>query len=460
MTGAPFRSWQDRRSVRAAAGRLAAPFMLACLAVVAFFVSSGASHGEERIVVDAAPVPARADRLIVGVGTHFGIGGEYNYQIAESARLIDELGFDSFRDDLDWPAFQSTGGFPGRLGAFMAATEARPLLILTAGNRRIAGANPPVTAAGRAAYAAFARQVAATPEGRRMLFELGNEWNLTAARERPLMDDAGPPGDPRAASSYVPLARAAIHSIRAVRPRATILSGAAGIDPRWLWLGAVSAGLRSDNAAISVHYYNHCKSASERTAAEAIDQMEKLRAVLGGGEGRVPDLYVTEIGWPTATSCRISRDQAAANLSQFLLWSMVTPWIHGVWLYQLKDQGRDPADIEDNFGLYDYDYKPKPAACMVKASIALIRAMRSGRVAYRSAGLTVLDYRSDSARKLIAWTHDAGASAVLRLQGQPRVRSWRLCGPAGEAAQVALGNVPVIIALAQPASPVTMEVRF
>jgi hypothetical protein len=461
MTGAPLRSWRGRDAVRSAAARLAAPFTLACLAAVALLVSGGASRGEERIVVESAPAPARPERLIVGVGTHFGIGGNYNYQVAESARLIDEIGFDSFRDDLDWPAFQDAGGrFPARLAEFIAATRARPLLILTAGNRLIAGANPPVTGAGRTAYAAFAGQVAATPEASRMLLELGNEWNLTAARDRPRMDDAGPPGDPRAASNYVPLARAAIASIRAARPQATVLSGAAGIDPHWLWLRAVSAGLPRDTP-LSVHYYNHCKAPSERSASDAIDQMEKLRSVLAGAEpARAPPLYVTEIGWPTATSCAISRGQSAANLSQFLLWSMVTPWIRGVWLYQLKDQGRDPAALEDNFGLYDYDYKPKPAACMVKASIALIRTMRGGRVVHRSPRLTVLDYSGDEGRKLIAWTNDPGASAMLRLPGQARVESRRLCGSIEDAAEIALDNVPAVISVAKAQSPLTMDVRF
>jgi hypothetical protein len=462
MTGAPFRSWRGQGIARKTAARLAAPFMLACLAVIALFVSGGASHGEERIVVEAAPLPPRPERLIVGVGTHFGIGGDYNYRIAESARLIDDVGFDSFRDDLDWPAFQGAGGrFPARLGEFIAATRARPLLILTAGNRLIKGANPPVTDAGRAAYAAFAGQVAATPEASRMLFELGNEWNLTAARDRPFMEDAGPPHDPRAASNYLPLARAAIASIRAARPQATILTGAAGTDPHWLWVRAVAAGLPAKDDALSVHYYNHCKSASERSASDAIGQMEKLKTVLSSASpGRMPKLYVTEIGWPTATSCAISRGQSAANLSQFLLWSMVTPWIHGVWLYQLKDQGRDAAALEDNFGLYDYDYNPKPAACMVKASIGLIRAMHGGRVAHRSPGLTVLDYSGDEGRKLIAWTNDPGASAVLRLQGQARVESRRLCGSIKDAGEIALDNVPVVISAPKAQSPVTMEVRF
>ncbi|RZK01300.1 MAG: hypothetical protein EOO76_09305 [Novosphingobium sp.] len=460
MKEGPTRSWQSRGRASRLAKRFAAPAVLAVLAAVATVVSSAAPPAKERIVVPKTLSAGRAAPLLIGVGTHFGIGGEYNYQIGESARLIDELGFDSFRDDLDWPAFQDAkGAFPGRLGQFMAATKARPLLILTAGNRRIEGANPPVTPGGRTAYASFAAQVAATPQGDRALLELGNEWNLRAVMGRAALADAGRIEDPRAAGNYIPLARAAIAAAGAANPRATVLYGAAGTDPQWLWLGAVAAGLKRQRAGLSVHYYNHCKPAADRTASEAIGEMQRLRETLGRTAGTAPDLYITEIGWPTATSCRISREQSADNLAQFLLWSMATPWVRGVWIYQLKDQGLKTDDIEDNFGLYDYNYKPKPSACLVKESIGLSRAMRRSRVAYRSPRITVLDYAGADGRKLIAWTNEPAAVATLRPTGQS-VESRPLCGTGAKAATVSITNTPTVIAVAQPAADMAFEAEF
>lgn len=459
MTGGPNRSWQARSRRSRLARRLAAPAVLAIVVVVAAVVAGAAPPARERIVLAKAPPAPRAARLIVGVGTHFGIGGEYNYQIAESARRIEEIGFDSFRDDLDWPAFEDARTFPGRLGQFMAATRARPLLILTAGNHRLKGDNPPMTPAGRAAYASFAAQVAATPQANGALFELGNEWNLRAVMGRAALSDAGRPDDPRAAANYVPLARAAIDAAARANPRATLLYGAAGTDPDWRWVGAVAAGLKRQPAGLSVHYYNHCKPAAERTASEAVGEMERLRASLGGKAGNAPDLYITEIGWPTATSCRISPQQSADNLAQFVLWSMATPWVRGVWLYQLKDQGLKPDDIEDNFGLYDYHYRPKPAACLVRESLMLNRAMRRGGVAYRSPQITVIDYTGAAGRKFIAWTNAPGTAATLRAAGQP-IEARPLCGARTKGATARVTGTPTVITLPAATADMVVEAEF
>ncbi|PCD01741.1 hypothetical protein COC42_16650 [Sphingomonas spermidinifaciens] len=391
---------------------------------------------------------ARPAPLIVGVATHFGIGGEYGYDIDKSARAIAEIGFDSFRDDLGWQWFDTHGQQPlPRLSQFIKATRARPLIILGAEYPDRADLDPPLTPAARQAYAKFTAAAAQLPELKGAMFEIGNEWNLRAAKGRPLMQDAGQAGDPRAATAYVPAAIAGARAVRSAQPGATVLVGAAGIDPGWKWISAVSRSAAPAATGVSAHYYNQCEPGPRRTGDDTIRQIERLHTSLAGPSGKAPPIYVTEFGWPTARNCPVSRDQAANNAAQFILWAGATPWLRGVWIYQLKDQGRDPVDIEANFGIYDYDYRPKPAACLVRESIAIVRAMKGASVQRGPMGTMLVLTRGASGRRLIAWTGDVGAQATLAIRGQPSLTAQPLCGQPGRGATAALGNRPVVIDL-------------
>jgi hypothetical protein len=402
---------------------------------------------------------ARDKPLIVGVGVHFGIGGEFGYEPEPTARAIADLGVGSFRDDVPWMAFKQRGlAAPGdisaRQRAVLAATPARPLWILTYTHPAVAGGKAPATDAARTAFAAFNGEAVKVTAPRDPIVEIWNEWNLNAAPERGILKGAGTADDPRSGASYAKLANASTQAIRAARPKATVLVGAAGMDPDWQWVRSVidHGGLRRASG-LSVHYYNQCAPVAERTGADAIAKMEALHAVLPKPGGRPMPVYVTEIGWPTTTggACGdIPADTGASNIAQFLLWSAATPWVAGVWVYQLKDQGRRPNEMEDVFGLYTYDYKPKPAACTVREATALAGQGQAWRVDRSQPGITMLRQRTAKGTRMILWT-DAPDDRLTVTFAQP-VRFRALCGTAGNGAAVPVGYRPVVIDLGSSAA--------
>ncbi|RMB51807.1 glycosyl hydrolase family 17 [Sphingomonas sp. PP-CE-3A-406] len=401
------------------------------------------------------PLTPRAAPLIIGVGVHFGIGGEYGYDPARTAQAIDTVGASSFRDDLTWPGFKGAGmNAPGsmrpRLAAFLAATKARPLFILDHPNPAIGGDGVPVTDAGRAAFANFAGEAARQTAGRRPIYEIWNEWNLNAAPAMGKLIGRAAPGDPRGGDAYARLAAKATAAIRASQPNATVLAGAAGTDDGWQWVHAVAGGGGLKGAdGLSVHYYNHCERPDNRTAAEAITRMQALATKMRIRGGRAMPIYVTEIGWPTTQGgpCDIARNDSGNNIAQFLLWSAATPWMRGVWIYQLKDQAQDPTDNEANFGLFTYDYKPKPAACMMRDVSRLIGRAKSWRIDRPQPGLTVARMNDGQSRTLIAWTDRAAQKAELQIGGAPT--PYRpICSPAGPRdTTIPVGSRPVVVSL-------------
>ncbi|MEH3041680.1 MAG: hypothetical protein PGN21_16695 [Sphingomonas paucimobilis] len=449
------RSWHRRARRRRSATIASAGIA----GLVALALSAGwggaASPPAVETVLRFDGLTRRAAPMMTGVGVHFGLTETFGYEAAPTARAIAALGVTSFRDDLPWQKFKANGldlpgAVPDRLRSIMTATPVRPLLGFSYGHPAFEKGAAPMNAEGRRRFAAGAGEAAGVLRGNPPIYEIWNEWNLNAKLHAPRMLGAGPPSDPRSATNYVALARPTVDAIRAADPKAVVLVGAAGEDPGWKWVEAIVAdGAAARASGLSVHYYNHCLRPEQRTAAEAIGQMEALRRTLVATTGgKPPKVYVTEIGWPTTTGghCDIPRQVSGDNISQFLLWAAATPWIAGSWVYQLRDQGRDPKDLEHNFGLYDYDYRPKPAACMVADANRIIAQGRAWRVLRTGDGLTLIQMNGSGGRKLIAFAEKQGTTATLRFGGRT-VAARPLCqkAPGAPAARVEVGTRPVVI---------------
>jgi hypothetical protein len=95
-------------------------------------------------------------------------------------------------------------------------------------------------------------------------------------------------------------------------------------------------------------------------ATEWIDeQAVKIKAAAAG---RNIPIYVSEIGWPTSTGGDgVTEDMAAAYLQRFMLLARCRSSIAGVWWYDLQDDGSDPSNVENGFGLLRQNGQPKPA---------------------------------------------------------------------------------------------------
>ena len=124
-----------------------------------------------------------------------------------------------------------------------------------------------------------------------------------------------------------------------------------------------------------------------------------------------------------------------------------TPWMKGAWVYQMKDQGQDPAALEDNFGLYDYAYAPKPAACATREAIRVIRAAGPMKLEQPPPGLFVIETTTSAGRQLIAWTSQDNSSATFELPGGTEAEFAPLCQQGAKSNRIRLGPTPVVINL-------------
>ncbi len=439
---------------------------IALLLSLALFLSAGfgideiAAAESRTVVLDTATISKRSAPFLTGMAVHFGIGGEYGYDPGRSAALLRELRANSYRDDLpwdmfDWPSPSHYAARKDRVFAMLESARVTPILIITGANPTVADGNPPLTPVGRAAFANFAIRAIHDTRRFRPIYEIWNEWNMNAGEKpnehRPWLLGPGAPADPRAAANYAGLVKATMPAIRGVAPDATVLVGAVGMDDGWKWTeGIIQMGALEGATGLSVHLYNHCeRQLGDRTATQMIDRLEDLRSILHRHLGRDFPVYVTEFGWPTVpVQCVIPQETAAANIAQFFLWSSTVPWIKGSWLYQLKNKGRNPKEMEDNFGLYDYDYNPKPVACGVKEALGLVADMPAAKAERPFRDVFLVYGETEAGTRLVAWTSRPEVKARLSLAGQPPLSARPLCGTAGPAAgTVELGTMPVVIEL-------------
>lgn len=438
----------------------------ACAAAVVALLgatSHGTANERRQLTFEAQTATPRPDPMIIGVGVHFGIGGSYNYDPRRAAELVREMGFTSVRDDLVWPLFVRSGVHQNaspppqiwRLYRFLGLAGVKPLLIIGHDHPLIEGATPPMTAEGREAFAAFAAKASEFVARFDPMFEIWNEWNLSGQFNPPWVIGPGQEGDPRAARDYLDLVRSTLPAVNKVVPAAPVLVGVSGYDQDWQWTKAVvEGGVMRGAQGLSIHVSNHCHpTISKRTATEAIDRVEELqRALTANGAPPVP-IYVSEVGWPTAplTACVISPQQQADYLAQFLFWAGATPWIKGSWVYQLKDQGTHQNDLDDNFGIVGFDYKPKPAACAVREAIRLLKGSSAFRVERPFPDLFVVQLGGAAGEgggvRLAAWTTAASAQGRIAFPAGTTATARRLCGgPQAAAADgFPIGSEPVII---------------
>lgn len=390
-------------------------------------------------------------RFLLGVGTHQGLGGSIGgrgYVPATNIKQMKELGLTSFRDDLPWSDFELPGrqlGFNpllGRLDAQIKADIGSPMIILAFGHHLVPNSNPPTTDEARQRFVGYATTAAQSLAARRPIFELWNEYNI-AARSSPDFN----------VENYVALARVVQPAVKRAAPSSPFVVGALGDDHGWKWTDALlQTGVLSIADGISIHIYNFCMNPAMRTSAEAIERLETFhqRVARATNNPNYP-IYLTETGWPNGNAkCSVSEQLAADNMAQMILWSSTAgPWLKGIWVYELKDSGTKPTELEHNFGIYHFDNSPKPAACSIRESWSFIRTSLKAEKTRPIPGVVLVRSQSGPETKAALWSESPTKRYEVRLKGaEPNVEVSHVCqqgaGPA-PGAWTELSTTPLLV---------------
>ncbi|MCK1384521.1 hypothetical protein IVB31_09630 [Bradyrhizobium sp. 21] len=391
------------------------------------------------------------ERILLGVGTHQGLGGPIGgrgYVPSIAVKQLKDLGVTSFRDDFPWSDFEIPGrafGFNPQLGRLEAQVKSgvgRPVLILGFGHHLVPNSNPPTTDEARQRFVNYATAAALSVAPQRPIFEMWNEYNL-GARRNPDFN----------VENYVALAKAVQPAVKRAVPSAPFVVGVLGDDPGFKWTDALlKTDLLKIADGISIHIYNHCAAPAGRIAAEAIERLETFqrRVAEATGNANYP-VYLTETGWPTGEAkCSVNEQLSADNMAQIILWSSTAPpWLKGIWIYELKDSGTKLTELEHNFGIYHFDNSPKPAVCSIRESWAFIRSSQTAERTKPVPGVVLIRSKSGSETKAALWSENPTKRFEVRLKGtEPNAEVSHLCqqaaGPA-PGAWTELSTTPLLV---------------
>lgn len=340
----------------------------------------------------------------IGFCTHLG------QSKTDPTELIDWLSnsnFNTVRDEVYWrdvePSpnqFKLTPRAAATLQTFrkLKAMGVDPLIIVGYGNTLYDGGSQPYTDEGREAFARYSGWLATNTAEFATKFEIWNEWNIGAGR-KPFVRQGS-------ASDYVKLVEKSAQAIRKANPKAEIIGGSIAEDLKSDWLKeAIDNGLLKHVDAVSIHLYNHSIPMHRGGAREMVERIRRVHDVLTqASPGKRVPIYVTETGWPTNIGqFGVPHADAATQSIEFLFEVQALDYVDGIWFYDFKNDGNNPANREDNFGLIDQNSTTKPAGCAIRDLTKKLKGAQLLFSGYQGK-IRVMLYRTTSGEQLLgAW---------------------------------------------------------
>ena len=348
------------------------------------------------------PAPNVAPDLLplLGVNIHF-IRDNADLDAAKSA------GFTWVRMDLDWSRVERVPGkynfsaYDGLLAA-IEARHLRVLFIFDYGNPRYTGGwdTPPTTPAAIEAFGNFAEAAARHFAGHGVRFEIWNEPNIS--RFWP------PQPDP---TQYAALARSVISRVHAGDPQAEVATaGLSSTDFPFLRQYLADGGGAGANA-IGIHPYGF------ELPEEIAGDMAAWRSMVAQALPANPPTWATEWGYSSAEYGNGHSPEARAEQAVMVARELLTAWSEGFPLiiyYDIRDDGSNPNDPEQNFGLLAEDYSDKPAMQAVRTLTAIVRGRQMvGFLPLESPNLHSLELNGASDSVVILWADTGQANVAL-----------------------------------------------
>lgn len=253
-----------------------------------------------------------------------------------------------------------------------AADGVHPLVILDYGNPHYDGGSYPVSDEAQEGFVRYAQYIANRFKGQVRYYEVWNEWNAGTGISRPPKYDQA-----ASASNYARLFRKTYDAIKQIDPDAKVITGGlAHRDTGWLLRVLAQSGRLPDGVSLNPYNFSEGEGASGDAdkPEEVMRWLDSLDEAIRTHTGARIPFFITEIGWPNHVGkTGVSETASAQYLVRILLLSAQRANIMGVLWYDYQDDGVDPANPEDHFGLLTRDGVAKPVLAAMADTTRLIR---------------------------------------------------------------------------------------
>jgi hypothetical protein len=287
-------------------------------------------------------------------------------------RVLDtavSLGMRYFRVDINWAHIEPVKGVENwtnadRVIKAIVARGLQPLgLVLhTPPWARAAGTSEEGAPKDPNLFAAFAKAAATRYFDQVKFWEVWNEQNISWAPEPSV-------------TQYAALLKATYTSLKQVSADLFVISGGlSGADddgpniaPVPFLQGLYAAGANKYFDAFAMHPYTWPYLPDDPNPWSAWQQMQQMRDVMVAGGDAAKQIWLTEFGAPTgAGQDAVTESVQAQSFQAALQLAKATPWIGPLFVFDIRDNGTNKADTEQNYGLLHNDFTPKPAYRVVR----------------------------------------------------------------------------------------------
>ncbi|AIO28863.1 MULTISPECIES: cellulase family glycosylhydrolase [Burkholderia] len=341
------------------------------------------------------------------------------HQIDDPALLdaVRDAGFSFVRTDLFWDSVETPRGWDfSRYDALVANLRARrlgALFILGYGHPRYAPKQPPTSSAQIDAFAEYATQAARHYRDQPVRFEV---WNEQDHKDYWLA--------PPSPAAYRNLLEATVRAVKASNPDAVVATGGVQqVDVTFIRaVGDIGSASQPAPDAVSVHPYrqNAPETALGDYAALARD-LATYRTV--------PAIWATEWSYPTYAYKYVSHTRdghdpvARERQARYAVRRLLVDWIAQIGLtayYDMRNDGRDPKNMEHNFGLLDADNTPLPAYVAVRHLFSFTANARAARLFLDPVRrFAVLQLRAEGVVKYVVWCYGNDKAVDVDLSQLP-----------------------------------------
>lgn len=333
-----------------------------------------------------------------------GIGVNINFTEAQQQDLdlIKEAGFNIARTDLKWAKIEAQKGTYkwteyDQLINGLTSRGIRAYLILDYNNynylaaHELDAADIPVQIDG---FKRFASAAVARYKGKGIIWEIWNEPNLDNFW-RPVNN----PND------YMRLLKSTVPELRKADPDAIIVAPAvAFVANTFSFLETCAQnGLFDYIDAVSVHPYKNATPESGN-----LDYLyDTVRNLIKKYNPDNPNLPIVggEFGFSTAWS-GITEEIQGNYLPRQLLYHKIKNIPFSV-IYDLRNDGTDPANVEHNFGILRHDYTKRPAFYNIKSLNTNLKNTTYTKRLTSDPADYLLEFNNPTKKMLAAWTTKA-----------------------------------------------------
>lgn len=178
------------------------------------------------------------------------------------------------------------------------------------------------------------------------------------------------------AGDYVRLLKAAYPAAKAGNPDVPVLAGSLSQADVPFLNQLYDKGMKGSYDALAIHPYNEWRSPWDMWQ----DQWKQYTFLPGMrwvrqtqlAHGDTTPLWLTEYGWSSCSGDKVcvSPQQQAAYTAQSTQVLAGESYVRGYTIYDLSDEGTSATTVNDNYGIVDSNYKPKPVYAALKAAWA------------------------------------------------------------------------------------------